>query len=196
MSTVLTVDPLLFGVTALSGPVMERVCNRFAVSNGNQRVRVPTSANAINPKTLSNGREALNQTIHEHPDDDLIVFGYSQGAQIAGGWLRKYADDPASPSPDRLRFILIGNLERGLCHGGKTGGRYADGSPLMDTPNTTRYRVLDVARLGDRYACPRLDTIPLGKARGIHCSYWDTDLMNPTVLEREDVGNTTYLVVP
>jgi len=196
MALVLTIDPLLFGVTWLSGPVMENVCKKFAVSNGNVRVRVPTSANIIDPQVIPKGCESTQQMLLQYYDEpEVIVFGYSQGAQIASAWLRKYAGD--SPiGPDRLRIILIGNPERGVSHGGGTG-KYIDGSPLKDTPNDTAFTVLDVARKDDWYAQPPVPTHIWDQPRcgQIHCSYWAVDLINPDALSTETVGNTTYLVV-
>lgn len=196
MSTVLTVDPLLFGMTFLSGPVMENVCKRFAVSNGNVRVRVPTSANIIDLKVIPNGCESVQQTLTGHRDDeDVILFGYSQGAQIISAWLRKYADTSPIDS-DRLSIILIGNPERGTAHGGATG-IYIDGTPLRDTPTDTGFRVRDVARLGDWYAqppkpCHWWDQPRCGQ---IHCGYWSVDLHSPNPISTDVVGSTTYLVV-
>lgn len=42
--------------------------------------------------------------------EDKLVFGYSQGAQIAGFWLRNYAPD-TTVSPDTTSFLLVGDPE-------------------------------------------------------------------------------------
>lgn len=180
---VLTVPPLLFGVTFLSGPVMARVCKRYAVT-GRTHVPVPTKA-SLGFKVIPQGADTLQETI-DTVDEEFEILAYSQGAQIVGEWLRR-----GGRSDKLSRIILIGNPERGIKHGAKAS-RAATGGPLPDTPTNTGYRILDVARFGDKFAAPK--GLPDFRARSIHCSYWNVDIEH--LGAGETVGNTTFVEVP
>lgn len=193
---VLTVDPLLaFGLTVVRPWVMSKVCSSYSCTQGNIQVKVLASSNVLDLNGIVHDSQNLDDMIRAYTASvPVTVFGYSRGCAVAGEWMRRYAT--TGPYPDMLSFILIGNNERGVTHGGNTG-RYLDGSPLRDTPNNTQYKVFDVARQGDWFANPPADrsffSIPM--AMFTHCNYWGVDLRNPDVVSREDVGNTTYLVV-
>ena len=59
------------------------------------------------------GAAKVVQAIDALPDDDQIVlFGHSQGGQVVYSDLRRFAADPANaPDPSRLTWVSIGNPE-------------------------------------------------------------------------------------
>ena len=76
--------------------------------------------------------------------EPIIVFGYSQGGQVAQQWLIQHLDDPNAPSPQDLTFVLFGNSTR--LYGGSLvyfGGQFGG---LGDVWPTSPYPVIDVAR--------------------------------------------------
>ena len=198
MTLVLTVDPLLIGPFALLRPwAMSMQCKRFATTGGNTQTKVQSDASVLDPVGITTDTAHLHDAIHGYgPLRPIIVMAHSRGCQIVGRWLEKHADDAGALSPDLLSFVLLGNPERGVSHGARAGQKYLDGSPLRDTPTTTRYQVLDVARRGDYFAQPVPD-INVFMAQWIHCWYLGVDLYDPgAALSRDVVGNTTYWVVP
>jgi hypothetical protein len=59
--------------------------------------------------SISKGAAALNELL-THDPADKVGFGYSQGAQAIGFWLRNYAPT-TTVSRDNTRFLLIGDPE-------------------------------------------------------------------------------------
>lgn len=189
--SVLTVGPLDMGLNNLVN-YMKRVCRSFAVTGGRKQVPVkyPAMLDPTGSGSILKGVYALDNTIRS-TKGPKIVLAYSQGAQVAGAWLRMYAHRPDAPPADELSFILIGNPERQF---GK--------QPWTEkvTPDWTQYRVRDVARKGDNWADydPKVHPtkrIPalFGK---IHNNYWDVDVFDPRSEVVKVVGNTTYVRVP
>lgn len=202
MTIVLTLDPLLqgFGPVAKAFglfPGMDRVCRSYASTDGREAVQVPMTDNVLDPDGIRRDVDTLYNVMgHEADEDEVIVFGYSRGAQVACQWLRKYG--PFSLDlVDRVRFVLIGNPERGIAFGSKPG-RYLDGSTLKALPTDTPFSVRDIARSGDAYADPA-DTLhrkPWWKTGGaIHCDYRDVDLTPPVRGWQKRVGNISFEVV-
>ncbi len=88
------------------------------------------------PDSIGDGVQQLLDALAAHRDDEVIVFGYSRGAQIIGRWLARYADAADAPDPDRVSFLCCGNPER------KYGG-----VPWMvknHTRNDSAFRVTDI----------------------------------------------------
>lgn len=204
MATVLTLDPLLQGLGPIAKalgwfPGMNHVCRSWASTSGNVTKIVPMTDNVFDPKGIARDAGRLDTELRRAPatwPDDVVVFGYSRGAQVACRWLREYGPNRQG-LVQRVSFVLIGNPERGPRFGGSTG-RYLDGSPLQYLPTDTRFSVRDVARSGDAYADPA-DTLrcrPWWTPGGsIHCNYRDVDLdAPPRTFTR--VGNVTFDVVP
>lgn len=198
MTTVLTLSGLTYNTVDNMGDAL----GGFATAQGRVRKAViyPAAATA---QSIPAGVRALDAAIRSTPGD-IVVLAHSQGAQVAGAWLREFAGTPDAPPPDRLRFILLGNLERRL--GGHPGSRGLDGKPLQPTPDDTRYQVLDVTRRWDGWA--NSDNWPDGtpglkdKARLMfgratdHIAYDKVSLADPAMQTRATLGNTTYLVAP
>jgi len=134
---------------------------------------------------------ALDNAIKSTPGE-IIVFGYSNGAQIVSQWLTQHANDPTAPSPDRLSFVLIGNPTR--AYGGTS-------APMPQT----KYLVTDIAREYDVAADypnnpkSRYYSLAVNNAWAgffsIHANYWDVNQYDPANLVWT-VGNTTYVLVP
>jgi len=88
-----------------------------------------------------------------------MVFGYSEGAQVATKWLRDYGiSSPVTPT-SRLSFLLIGNAERryggfAYRHDNLAAICDVDGlpDPLSDGTSTVPYAVTDFARQYDGFA--------------------------------------------
>lgn len=189
--SVLTVGPLDLGANNILN-YMRLVCRRFAITGGRRQVPVkyPAKLDPSGNGSIRIGADNLDATIWSTPGRK-IVLGYSQGAQVAGAWMRKYAHGTDAPPASELSFILIGNPER------KFGKQ-----PWTEkvTPDYTQYSVMDVARTGDNWADydPKVHgtkRIPamFGK---IHNSYWDVDVFDGRSEVVAVVGNTAYVRVP
>jgi hypothetical protein len=196
-TTVLTVEGLDFGIVDL----MPRVLRRFATADGRtrQRVRFPASTSKT---SISAGVTALDRDVRA-TQGEKVVLAHSQGAQVASGWLRGYADKPDAPPAAELSFILIGNPQRRL--GGRPNGKGFDGKPLHATPDDTQYRVVDICRRWDGWAnADNWPDHPDVKARvrlllGMmfdHSHYDGVGVNDPANRVRAVVGNTIYIVAP
>jgi pimeloyl-ACP methyl ester carboxylesterase len=192
-TTVLTIGALDLGVGRLIN-YMAKVCKGWAVAGDRKQIRVPTSG-LLDPSagdrprgSIARGAKALDDLIRKTPGEK-VVFGYSQGAQIAGQWLRTYAAKPDAPTTAELSFLLIGNPERRF-------GKQPWTKKI--TPDDTRYRVRDVARKGDRWA--NYKGVPAHRFAamfgGTHTNYWKTDPFDPRGEVIEVSGFTQYVIVP
>ncbi|MGB0973237.1 MAG: PE-PPE domain-containing protein, partial [Mycobacterium sp.] len=140
------------------------------------------------------GVALVDYTLHsEGSPGQQIVFGYSQGARVASGWLKKHAGTADAPTPDELSLVLIGNPGR------KYGGGHVEwGQP---TP-ATDYSVLDVSRqydLGSDVPDDRFNLLAMANALAgfgsVHMDYADVDIYDPANYVWTE-GNTTYVFVP
>lgn len=171
---------------------MRRVCRGFAVADGRVQVQVSYPA-TLDPSgdsptgSIQVGASRLDAAIRATAGQK-IVFGYSQGAQVCGAWMRRFAHKPGAPSPDELTFLLIGNPEREFGH-----------PPWVKrtTPNYTQYRVRDVARRDDGW-CNWDGSLrrKVGMLGAVHLQYWQTDPYGSEVEVVNVVGGTTYVVAP
>lgn len=96
------------------------------------------------------GVELLNTKLNA-TSGEILVFGYSEGCQIAYLWLRTYGTTtPIDPA--RLSFTLIANAER------KFGGfawhqpGFASVGDTQGLPDTVPYQVRDIAKQFDGVA--------------------------------------------
>jgi hypothetical protein len=195
MTTVLTVSALDMGIDR-SMNYMKRICGGFAVKPGHTQVQVNYPA-ALDPSAGDNtkgsiyvGATNLN-TLIRSTSGPKIVFGYSQGAQVVGAWLRRFAHAPDAPSPDELSFLLIGNPER----------KYGQQPwTKKQTPDWTQYQVRDVSRRNDNwsdYSVARHGSNKILAMFGsIHTNYWNTDPYDSKAEVIKTVGNTKYVTVP
>lgn len=191
MTTVLTIAPL-------GGTDMRTWCGGWATRQGGEVIEVQSAAN-LSAKAIPEAAAELDGMIHESlavGRTDIVVFGHSQGAQVASEWLRTYTSAPH----DRLRFVLTGNPERAhygyaarkpsWIPGGNIGGL---------TPEDTGYRVLDIGRSSDRWAnsysglAALLAFLP--HPGHLNYSQVDPDRIDPRHLATV-VGTTTYANVP
>lgn len=194
MTTVLTIPALDLGIDRTIN-YMARVCNGWAVSDGKTQIKVKTTG-MLDPSAGDNPNGAiaiaarnLNELIMT-VTGPKVVFGYSQGAQIAGEWLRRMGKIcPVQPS--ELSFLLIGNPER----------RYGK-QPWTKkvTPDDTPYGVRDVARRHDNWADYDPNFHPKNKIAAmfgnIHTNYWKTDPYGVDAKVVKVVGKTEYVIVP
>lgn len=149
---------------------------------------------------------ALDFAIKNLPSDfdapeDKIVYAFSGGARVASVWLDNHGRDhersAATPAPDDLSFVLIGN--GGRKYGGINGWWYGD---RLLTPTDTEYRVVDIAReydpIADFPANP-FNLLALANAIAafnyVHLTYAEVDLDDPDNIVWTE-GNTTYVHVP
>lgn len=195
MTTVLTIPALDLGIDRGIN-YMRRICKGWAVAEGRRQVQVHTSG-LLDPSAGDNPRGAIAQaanrlnTLIRLTSGPKVVLAYSQGAQIAGTWMRNYADNPHAPDPAELSFILLGNPERRF-------GKQPWTKKI--TPDTTQYRVRDVARRHDNWADYDPKVHPKTKLAAmfgsIHTNYWGVDLEGPNVRTIQKVGLTEYQIVP
>lgn len=63
--------------------------------------------------SVASGVQSLNDQIGAvDPADDIVIFGYSQGATVSSIVKRQLAQDNGGVIPDRYSFVLIGNPNR------------------------------------------------------------------------------------
>ncbi|MCV7347955.1 PE-PPE domain-containing protein [Mycolicibacterium rhodesiae] len=139
------------------------------------------------------------------PDEQIVLFGHSQGGQVVYSDLRRFAADPANaPDPSRLTWVSIGNPENP--YGGRRGKTESSTGPWL--PPDTAYMGTDVIRQYDGWADwpddPR-NLLAIANAVvgmfSIHPDYRRVDLDDPNnVRFTPDVngqpGNVTYVWVP
>lgn len=190
-TTVLTVSALDLGADKAVN-YMKRICNGFAVKPGHTQVQVryPATLDPTGTGSIRIGAENLNKLIHS-TKGPKIVLAYSQGAQVAGAWLRKYAHANNAPHPDELSFILLGNPER----------KYGQQPwTQKQTPDYTQYKVRDVSRRNDNWSDYNPKKHPKNRIAAlfgsIHTNYWGTNIYDPKAEVIKVVGNTTYVIVP
>ncbi|MCH9667608.1 MAG: PE-PPE domain-containing protein [Actinomycetia bacterium] len=178
---VLTVDTLTAGGNAddLQGVVCEapRVCTAVPYPYLNRPA----------------GVVELDEALRTYASEQLIVYGYSQGARVAKDWLDQYAGTEDALSPSALSFVLIGNP--GRKYGGSRVG-------LDEMTPDTEYNVLDVSRQYDLSSDTPdnpLNLLAMINAyagfSSIHVDYEDVDIYDPANYVWTE-GNTTYVFVP
>ena len=63
--------------------------------------------------SVASGVQSLNDQIAAtDPDEDVVIFGYSQGATVSNIVKRQLADANGGVIPDRYSFVLIGDPQR------------------------------------------------------------------------------------
>lgn len=138
-------------------------------------------------------------------DEQIVLFGHSQGGQVIYSTLRDFADHPESaPDPSRLTWVSIGNPTN------KIGGRRpttASGEQWL--PIDTPYQGTEVIRQYDGWAdWPDDESNVLAVANAFigmlttHIRYEGVNLDDPNNvrytpnLSNGDPGNVTYVWVP
>lgn len=143
MTTVILLNPMGTDVTAfvptlLQGTILEPGDTLYTLPYLND----PGSTNIAGGVTLLDDK--LNET-----SGDILVFGYSEGCQIAYKWLRDHGvASPITPTT-RLTFLLIGNAERKF--GGFVYGHdvFDDVADTLGLPAVVPYQVTDFCRQYD-----------------------------------------------
>lgn len=143
--TVLTLEPLDYNAF---GNTMVRQFGG-SLTSGRHVIQVPYPA-SLAAHSIDRGVAALDDLLHSTPGE-LLVFAHSQGAQVVSRWLRGCAGAPNAPDPQRVSFLLIGNLLRKY-GGSGIGTREVDRKIALPTPNDTPYRVVDVKLQYDGWA--------------------------------------------
>lgn len=163
-------------------------------------VNIPAAPN------VNSGADLLDNMLHTNGGQVLVV-GYSEGAEVADAWLRRYG--PTSDvDPARVSFLLVGDPEAaingcislGLCRAGYGGKGF---------PADTRYSGTVFARQYDFYADAPNDPgneaarnnrtsaksrggLFSGRIVGVHNDYTGVGLHDPTNRSTQ-VGNWTYM---
>lgn len=152
------------------------------------------------------GAAKVVQAIDALPSDEQIVlFGHSQGGQVVYSDLRRFAADPSSaPDPSRLTWVSIGNPEN--VYGGRRGKTETSTTPWL--PPDTAYTGTEVIRQYDGWADwpddPRNLLAVANAVVGmfsIHTNYRQVDLEDPNNVRftpevNGQPGNVTYAWVP
>ena len=134
---------------------------------------------------------AIDTTIGTTPNTKVVVFAYSNGAQVAEHWLAEHADDPDAPSANQLSFVLLGNSTR--AYGGVDAG--------WDVAPQTQYHVVDVARQYDLTVDFPDNPFNLLALANVFAGlvfmhdYRPVNITDPANFVWT-VGNTTYVLVP
>lgn len=194
--TVLTVAPL-------GGYDMANWCGGWARRDGRHPVEVPSAAN-LDANTIpdtADALEAMAAEVLEDPDALLAIMCHSQGCQVAGEALARWAAHPeTAPDPARVtRILLTGNLERPrLGYVARKPWWIPRGNGVRLTPEDTPYTILDIGRQGDLWAnypggFPNMAKMMMCLP---HVNYSSVNPDSPVVVSRKQVGLSTYLVVP
>ena len=193
--TVLTLEPLDYnlGGNTLISELRGVPCAGRAVV----KVDYPAS---LDRNSIDDGVSALDALVRSTPGPKL-VFGHSQGAQVASRWLRSYADGPGAPPADDLSFLFIGNPLRK--YGGFIVGRpEVDGVIGQPTRNDTRYTVTDIALQYDGWADvptrpgePAALNALTGKFARHSRGYFTADGDDPNRKTYQE-NTTTYVLLP
>ena len=165
-------------------------------------IHYPPSTNI--PQGVSDLNDAIIGSTSDPTVPTTIVFGYSEGAEVAGQWVKQHAGDPTAPDPGDLTFVLIGNPTR--AYGGnlvETAG--GAGNPAAEAWPQSQYQVIDIAREYEGTAdYPNNPSSPyylLAVANAwagwwfMHDTYSTVDMNDPANAVWT-VGNTTYVLVP
>jgi len=193
--TVLTLEPLDYnlGGNTLISELRGVPCAGRAVV----KVNYPAS---LGKDSIDNGVSALDELIRSTPGPKL-VFGHSQGAQVASRWLRTHADGPGAPPGEDLSFLFIGNPLRK--YGGFIVGRpEVDGVTGLPTLNDTRYAVTDITLQYDGWADAPTEPGALaalnaveGKFARHSRGYFTADADDPNRKTYQE-NTTTYVLLP
>ena len=145
------------------------------------------------------GIAALQKAVTATSADKIVVFGYSEGATVVGKWLAEHLDDPETPPPSVLSFVVIGNPTR---HG--SGIAIPNG---VEFPQSN-YQVTDVSIQYDGVsdfpnnpASPYFFLAVRNATRGsigggLH-NYSKVDIYDPAnAVWTSPDGNITYVLVP
>ncbi|ORA77173.1 hypothetical protein BST28_18815 [Mycolicibacter kumamotonensis] len=153
--TLIVIDPMGFNLVSLGMQYL--LLKGTLVQPGDTVYRLPYN-NTAGIANIDAGVELLNTKLG-NTTGEILVFGYSEGAQVATAWLRKYGiDSPVIPT-SRLTFLLIGNAERrygGFAYKHNNLNQICDvdglPDPLSDGTSTVHYAVTDFARQYDGFA--------------------------------------------
>lgn len=144
---------------------------------------------------ISLGADSLDATLRANGADahhPILVFAYSQGAQVAGFWLRNLSADADSYAPPATTsFLLVGDPEN-------TYGPWW----LPKVPTTTPYHVTEFWKEYDGWADWPSDPNPLAVANAIAgmmfihpTAYFSMNPDDPNDITWTD-GNMTYVMAP
>lgn len=138
-------------------------------------------------------------------NEQVVLFGHSQGGQVIYSDLRRWAADPAhAPDPARVSWVSIGNPENPF--GGRRVTTEGPGAPWL--PTDTAYTGTEVIRQYDGWADWPDDTSNLLAVANavvgmqlIHPRYWNVDLNDPSNVRytpevNGSPGKVTYVWVP
>ena len=153
--TLIVIDPM--GLNLISLGLQWVLLKGTLVQPGDTVYRLPYT-NQAGASNIAGGVTALNAKLNS-TSGDILVFGYSEGAQVATKWLRQYGiNSPITPT-SRLKFLLIGNAERrygGFAYKHQNLNALCDvdglPEPLSDGTSTVHYEVTDFARQYDGFA--------------------------------------------
>lgn len=135
----------------------------------------------------------LDNALRKDAADHQIVYGFSQGANVAGDWLDEHFGTEGTLPSSALSFVLIGNPGR------KYGGSLVSFDQM--TPDA-EYNVLDVSRQYDLASDVPDDPSNLlaminawAGFFAVHTDYENVDIYDPgNYVWKEE--NTTYVFVP
>ncbi|RZT18367.1 PE-PPE domain-containing protein [Mycobacterium sp. BK558] len=137
------------------------------------------------------GVARLDNVIKTEADTPIVIYAYSNGAQIAQHWITDHADDADAPPAENVTFILMGNSTR----------KYGGADKEFNVSQPSQYHVIDIAREYDPVADfpdNGLNLLAVANAVSgfitLH-DYRDVDINDPNNIVWDE-GNTTYVLVP
>lgn len=193
----------------LGGRDLSTWCGSWAKRNGRVSVKVPTTDNPedkSDPKTVQADAVALRWMVLEALADPTVnvvwIFAHSRGCQVVGEWLAKWSGELTNAQASRVRIVLTGNLERARFGYIARRPRWIPpGNSVRTTPENTRFQVLDIGRIGDRWANypTQLGGIIGWPWTFVSLAHLDYSKVNPdnltNIVSELVVGNTRYVNV-
>src|ERR1700757_1426334 len=146
--TVIVLNPYGTDVTNyVNGTNTYQLMNGTIASAGDTVYTLPYNNNVSSLANIETGAGLLDTKL-KGTSGQILVFGFSEGCQIADYWLTNYVPT-TSVSPSNVTFLLIGNADR--LYGGFAYDRSAFGSVgyIGGKPSNTPFTVVDFVRQYD-----------------------------------------------
>lgn len=193
--TVLTLEPLDFNM--IGNSLVQNLQGLPTRGHKVIKVQYPASFAAT---SIDQGVAALD-TLVKNTAGYKLVYGHSQGAQVASRWLRTHATDSNAPAANTMEFLFIGNPLRK--YGGYIIGKpEVGGQTGLPTLNNTQYNVTDVKLQYDgwcdqptRYNVFAKANASIGMGKQ-HCFGYRTADLNDPARKTYQENTTLYVMLP
>lgn len=163
-----------------------------------EKIQYPAS---MSSSSISDGVAAADYWARNTPGPK-IIFGQSQGSQVASDLIDAYASDGTAPGPDELMFVLIGNPRDSLRgYAAAEGVNEVDGGVAQFVRTDTDYTLVQGKIRYDGWCDYPVDTsnyyartnAELGKW-SLHTRYPEWNLFDPRNIVWKENANTIHVL--